>query len=592
MPIRRLMAARARTMDCGHKRGHAPSVTRPGLHMTLAVKMRVRPAADQSGFTIIEVMVAAMILAIGVLATFTMFDSANALTVDNRAREGAVNLARELTDDARAVDYDSLTSSSAQSTLQALPGLADANATQPGWQLVRRGTTFTITASACTFDSGKDGVRSVAADDGSFCPNTQAGGTPVDGNPDDFRRVEVSVVWTRAGNPSNCRGAGQSASTARNAVCVYQSGLISNPAGGLGPAIDRSSFIQAPANVVESVTASGVTLTFNTRTPADQVDWTADDSASTGTATNTDPTFKHWSLNWGGASPAPPLPTLDGNYTLAIQAFLLSVPGDVSPAVVSLNLATPLAPQLPVSPTLPGGVDSRTLNAGQDTKFVVDLNWKANAERDIVGYAVFRAIGASPAPNSDPIVCDTRQSTLTSCFDPSPLASGTSNYYVIALDQPWSALHGNPLLGSCPGVSPFNTVAVGTAVKAFDAQFNGGAIARAGCPSALIPVDITAGLANTPPTNPTNGVPSVSSAGVPHLAWTASTDSDLILFYRIYRDPSSTSPIPYAARYDRTTGPSPSYDDLQPGSTTTHRYFVTAVDTKYQESQPLEIDTP
>jgi hypothetical protein len=192
-------------------------------------------------------------------------------------------------------------------------------------------------------------------------------------------------------------------------------------------------------------------------------------------------------------------------------------------------------------------------------------------------------------------VCDTRQSTVTSCFDPDPPTTGTANYYVVAFDQPWTTLHGsqtNPPLTSCPGVSAIDTIAVANAVKAFDAQFNGGTTARAGCPSAVIPIDITAGLANTPPTDPSNGVPSISSAGVPHLAWNDSTDSDNILFYRIYRDPASTSPIPYGARYDRTNGPSPAYDDLKPGASTTHRYFVTAVDTKYQESQPLEIDTP
>jgi prepilin-type N-terminal cleavage/methylation domain-containing protein len=550
----------------------------------------------QRGFTIIEVMVAAMILVLGILATFTMFDTANALTVDNRAREGATNLTRELIDTARSVDYDNLTAAQAQSTLEGVPGLGDANLAKSGWQINRRGIQYTVNATACTFDSGKDGARTTAADDGTYCTNSVTAGTPpVDGNPDDFRRVEISVVWTRPGHPSSCGGAGQSTTSTRNSVCVIQSTLIANPAGGLGPAIDPSSFVQTPANVVETTPAAGINLTFSTRTAADVVDWSADDATSSGAATATDTTFKRWTLNWGNPPTTPALPTLDGNYTLGIQAFLLSVPGDVTPYVVSLNRFVPAAPNLPNSPTLPGGVDSRTVNAGQDSNFIVDITWQANPERDIAGYAVFRATSPSGNPSLsgtiDPVVCDTRSSSVTSCFDPHPPASGTAYYYVVAFDQPWTT-QPNSNLTLCPGVSAVDPIATGNAVKAFDSQFNGGSTPRAGCPSPVIPIDITAGLANTPPTDPSGGVGSIGSGGLPHLAWTASTDSDGILFYRIYRDPPSTNPIPYSARYDRTNGSSPTYDDQQPGASTAHHYFVTAVDSKYQESQPLEIDTP
>src|SRR4051794_38255394 len=134
---------------------------------------------SQSGMTIIEVMVAALILAGGLLATFTMFDSANAITVDNRAREGATNLARELVDDARSADYDSLTSGQITPTLQGLPNLGDSNLGKTGWQLVRRGITYEVTAGACTFDSQRDNARTVAADDASFCPNSVGAGSTV-----------------------------------------------------------------------------------------------------------------------------------------------------------------------------------------------------------------------------------------------------------------------------------------------------------------------------------------------------------------------------------------------------------------------------
>jgi len=563
---------------------------------------------SESGFTIIEVMVAALILVIGVLATFTMFDSASALTVDNRAREGATNLARELVDDARSADYDALSGTQTTPTLQSLPNLTDANLAKPGWQIVRRGFTYTATATACTFDSNKDGARTVAADDSSFCTNSVhacKAGLPVDGNPDDYRRVEISITWARPGRTPVCGGQNQSTTATRNAVCVLQSGLIANPAGGLGPAIDSTSFVQTPTNVVETTPANTVTVTFKTRTAADTIDWGADDAASSGTGTNMDSTFKNWSLTWG--CPCPPgvsLPTLDGNYTLSIQAFLLSVPGDVTPYVVSLNRFLPNAPTLPTAPTLPAGVDSRQRNAipQESPNFVVDLNWTSNPERDIAGYAVFQQLGATPKLNGtlatlDRVACTTHSSTVTNCLDTNPPTSGTATYYVVAFDQPWTKPgNTNPTALNCGSFGNVDTILTGQKVQAFDAQFNGATTPRAGCPSSTFSVDISAGLnTNTPPTKPASGAGTIGSNGLPHLTWAASTDPDAgdsVVFYRVYRDPSTTNPVPYSPRYDRTSSSAPSYDDSAPGASTTHRYFVTAVDKQYQESQPLEIDTP
>jgi hypothetical protein len=275
----------------------------------------------------------------------------------------------------------------------------------------------------------------------------------------------------------------------------------------------------------------------------------------------------------------------------------------VTPYVVSLNRFVPNAPALPsggggASP--PAGVDSRTLNGGQDSNYIVDVNWNANPERDIVGYAVFRTTSGSASLKSgtngvDQIVCDTRSVSITTCSDPSPPASGGVNYYVVAFDQPWKTLTNGPL--NCTGVSgQVDQSAVSAAVLAFDPNFNGGQASRPGCPSNLIPVDITAGLANQPPTAPSSGAGSIGGTGLPHLTWTASTAQQpgaSILYYRIYRDPAGTNPVPYNPRYDTAAvSATPSYDDPQPGASTTHKYFVTAVDSNLQESQPLEIDTP
>ena len=69
---------------------------------------RRRALADQSGFTLVEVMVAVLILLAGVLGALTLLDGANAATSRTKTREAATNLARELIESARAVPYPRL----------------------------------------------------------------------------------------------------------------------------------------------------------------------------------------------------------------------------------------------------------------------------------------------------------------------------------------------------------------------------------------------------------------------------------------------------------------------------------------------------
>ena len=53
-----------------------------------------------------------------------------------------------------------------------------------------------------------------------------------------------------------------------------------------------------------------------------------------------------------------------------------------------------------------------------------------------------------------------------------------------------------------------------------------------------------------------------------------------IRFYRIYRDTGTN----VADRYDETVTNSPNYVDPNPGSTTAHTYWVTAIDQNFNES--------
>src|SRR5215208_3885806 len=97
--------------------------------------MSPRKARDQAGFTLIEVLVAALVLAVGIFAAFTMLDSAGRTAATNNARTGASNLAREISEYARGTDYDLLQPGTLVSSLR-----SHARITGPSnWKVERRG---------------------------------------------------------------------------------------------------------------------------------------------------------------------------------------------------------------------------------------------------------------------------------------------------------------------------------------------------------------------------------------------------------------------------------------------------------------------
>jgi Tfp pilus assembly protein PilV len=351
---------------------------------------------DESGFTMVEVLAAMLILIVGVLGSVALVDGANVSTSFTKARVGATNLARELTENSRAIDYDDLTTARLAGDLQAMPGLADADTAAAGWQVKRSGVTYTVVASACTFDDATD---KTASHDSTFCPNS-ATSPPGDTNPDDYRRVSFDVSWQSRGKPGT----------------VSQTALIANPSGGLGPRITDFS---GP----DGLTAEGTqSLTYSvTSTPGATVHWSADDGTSSGNASG-GPTA--WSFTWQlgakGAWSCPNKPTwvVDGAYILSAQAFdSRGIPGDLKTKTVTVDRSAPAPPC-----GLKGGRNGS----------IFDLAWSANPERDIRGYEVYRRKLA--AETADPLVC--ALTTKTECFDAAPPPTTTSpvSYYVVAVD--------------------------------------------------------------------------------------------------------------------------------------------------------------
>src|SRR5207248_778756 len=102
------------------------------------------------GFTLVETLVASVVLIVGLLGTFSFLAAAVTASWLTRAREGAVTLARQTTEDARSIPFAQLSPGTITAQLQAMPGLASSSTTS--WQIVRRGITYTLTAKECSVD--------------------------------------------------------------------------------------------------------------------------------------------------------------------------------------------------------------------------------------------------------------------------------------------------------------------------------------------------------------------------------------------------------------------------------------------------------
>jgi prepilin-type N-terminal cleavage/methylation domain-containing protein len=471
---------------------------------------------DSSGFSLVEVMVAALILLIGAGAAFSLIQSANRSVTSNSARVGATNLAREITEYARGTDYDLLQPSQLVTALRkhsAIGGTLSGGV----WKIQRRNVTYTVSAEVCIFDDPKDGLAATPL--ANACPTPAAvAGAPTESNSDDFRRVTLTLSW----NARNRSGT------------MKQSTLLVNPAGGLGPRITR--FDQpATQNTGNSTVWGGVSTLRLTSTGAASVHWTADDgiSGGNGSGGSTD-----WGFTWdfGTAFDTSNPWVRDGAYLVNAQAFdSRGVPGEARTVTIYVNRHAPAAPS-----GLEGGYNA--------TRGVVDMHWSRYDERDLQGYRVVRVLDSKQICPASGSVQD-----ALSCTDTNPLP--LSAYAVYAVD--------------C------TDLAAATCVH------------RLGTPALTASITLIAGTAPDAPTGLTASIVD----GKPTLSWTApaSVPNGPIRFYRIYRDTGTT----LADRYDETVTNSPNYVDPKPGATTSHRYWVTAVDQNFNES-PVSayVDSP
>jgi len=490
---------------------------------------------DQRGFTLVEVLVAIIILMVGILGVVTLVDGANAVTSKTRAREAGTNVARSVIEVSRSIRYRDLTNASLEDALLARPALTDAEPGLAGYQILSRGVTYTMTLTVCSLDDAKDDLGDHLAGV-TFCADSEvlpAGQPARDRNPDDYKRVRVKLVWK----------------TRNTEQSVTQTSSIINPVGGLGPSVTGltmtspgSSSSDPPLRIDAAVDSAD--FRAQTSTSAAEVTWSVG-GESQGKA---DGAGNVWTFQWNFLNPDGTVAYYDCTYVVQADAFDNQGRAG-APRAVSVVLNRALA--LPVA-DLAGG-----RNGSGD---LVDLQWTKNhGECDVVGYRVFRGTSPDGASMVQITCLDQDQPTYTSeprCID-NTAAAGVDYYYrVRGVDTlgtstlrsgDWSA----PLaVGSAPNSVPSTPLGVSTCV--------GGEV---DC-------------------NAPNGQPAPTNVVV--VRWDASTDSDgTVAFYRIYRDGAT-----YADRHDVffPGGGLLAWMEFSQPDGQQHSYRVSAVDDAFGES--------
>src|SRR2546421_507818 len=99
----RLATPTSRTTRSARRTRPARSMARPALISSrdglrpIECLMRVSSRdRREAGFTLVELMIAIMILLVGVLGSVALVDGANRTTAANKGREGATNVARDV----------------------------------------------------------------------------------------------------------------------------------------------------------------------------------------------------------------------------------------------------------------------------------------------------------------------------------------------------------------------------------------------------------------------------------------------------------------------------------------------------------------
>lgn len=516
----------------------------------------------EAGFSIIEVLVAIILLVVGILGALVMIDSANGTTLANEARTSGVNLAREVAEGSRAVQetvpYTQLsdgctapsspanpcpTSSLIVAALQTQPGLApDATSPAGEWEITREDITYSLSVSVCAVDDPSDGYG-IHATGGPFCSDVGAAGSE-DTAPEDFQRLIVDVNWSGTRGSQNTRQ-----------VALLQSDGVNAPA----VTCLRPTSSPCPASTTPLITAPATTsIPFSTTLSgtANRVVWYIDGSfEGTVTPSGTSAPFT-WNLGTVGSGTE----VFDGTYEVGATAFDINgKSGTTGSLLVQINRRRPVAPDNFLA-------GRNTFIVGNGSIGGVDLDWLPVPDKDVLYYRIYRKQGAA-APV---MIKQTSGTSVTSYIDRTPPANPTI----------WSAPCANPRQAAASTLSYY--------VVAVDQQ---GGTPRNGLSTPSIEVN----ACNTAPKNPPVGALQLADNPDGTLSLSGSMPAspsdpdagDQVSAVRIYRWTGSETPSDTVDRLDfvPVSGSSFSYNDLapRPGGVE-QKYCFTNVDTRMQES--------
>jgi hypothetical protein len=335
----------------------------------------------------VEVMVAASILMVGVLGTLTLFDAVSKRTRTAANRQAGMGLVRDIVEAARQLPFRQVTSTSIVSRLQQNANLRG-NASTTKWQIERGNATFTVKATVCGIDDPADGMGSHA--DGGFCPGAKAPGT-ADANPLDYKVVTATASWSEGKTTKSVSEHALMTSGGRDRPGVATLTLTSP----LSPDITTPAITSASFTATTTITANALV-------------WSIDGSQQGSAAGD----GRTWHFSWL-------LPPVDGAYEVAAQAFDASgVSGTTRSMTLNINRYPPAAPE--------------DFFAGRNGS-VVEAEWTPNSERDVIGYRVYR----QPKNGAVELACPLSDPEVAQCVDPSPPVEDNTQlrYWVVAVDR-------------------------------------------------------------------------------------------------------------------------------------------------------------
>lgn len=518
-------------------------------------RARARSDCGESGFTLVELMVAITLLLIGVLGVVTMVSAANDSSTITGGRQNATSLLRRAIETGRAVPYSKLTSAGLRAALVAeAPDLADSTPSDPAWTVRRSGYTYTLDATVCTVDDGADKYGAHGSNDPPWCADSTQTGTQ-DAQPNDYKRLRVTATWTVKGRAKR----------------MTQAGLIPSTGQGDLPATTEVKPTNGGPTTITAPATTSITFDVKAVNNPATLSWLVNgqtmESCPPATATCSG-SGAAWTFTWGLGSPV--IDTnpgsvnyrkciagsyvYDGTYTVSARAYTATgLTGDADAPDITIDRCTPTAP-----PNLK--VTGRD-NAGTAP---IDVQWNKNPEADVVGYRVFRGSSTNSATQICPANASDPPLKRTYCVDPNPPPYTNAPYYY--------------------------------GVYAYDADPSTGA-ERQGALSYA-----NANTGNRAPSAPTAPSGTVNADGTVTIRWTLPPSpmdpdtGDSIAAFRIYRRDGSLATAPsYLDRlqdayntigaYCPNSAPGTvcSWTDTTAGGTQ-HTYNITSVDTHLRES--------